>query len=136
MTHIRGDVTKIYEVEKDAFTQPSEAGTPQPLYFAYALTGIGTWTVDLFTDIPVGHTYMLHSFNISFPSTGIQRIYFIKSDGTVLGDFNMYITRNKQFSLGDVSIADDEYITMYMVERVGADTWYGTIWYIDVPPAT
>lgn len=137
MSHIRGIINKIKEIEKDAFTEPVGAGTPTPYYFAYALPGIGTYNVNLFTNIPTGHTYLLHSFNVSWLSVSIQRIYFVKQpSGTLIGDFNIYITHNLQFSLGDISIADNEYITMYMEERGGAVTWYGTIWYIDVPPTT
>ena len=63
MTVIRGSVTKIKEIEKDAFTQPVGAGTPKQLYFAYNLATAIHTIPDLFTGnyaVAIGHQVMLH----------------------------------------------------------------------------
>ena len=139
MSHIRGDVTKIKEIEKDAFTEPVGAGTPKQLYFAYGLA-TATYTIeDLFSGnwaVATDHQVMLHSFNISSGNTALNNIWFTKADGTVLGDFYFRYDTQLQFSLGDVILTKDEADGFIMyINNIGAGAnFYGTIYYIDIPP--
>lgn len=139
MSHIRGNVTKIKEIEKDAFTQPVGEGTPNQLYFAYGL-GTATYTIeDLFSGnyaIATGHQVMLHSFNISSGNTALNEIVFTKADGTVLGDFFFRYDTQLQFSLGDVILTKEEAegFIMYIDNNGAGANFFGTIYYIDIPP--
>ena len=90
MTHIRGTITKIKEITKDAFTQPVGAGTPKQLFFAYALGGGTFQFADLFAGnyaIATEHQVMLRYFNISCWNTVLNDIWFTYADGTIIADF-------------------------------------------------
>lgn len=141
MTHIRGIITKIKEIERDAFTEPVGAGTPQKLYFAYGLATATYQFFDLFTGnyaVATGHTIILRSFSISCGNTSVNRIWFEKGDGTDLGDFNFLYNRVVEFSLGDVILTKTEAdnFVMYIQNRGAGANFFGTINYIDIPPIT
>ncbi len=141
MTHIRGSVTKVKEIEKNAFTEPVGEGTPKQLYFAYGLA-TATYTIaDLFTGDyadAIGHQVMLHSFNISCGNTSLNDIWFTKADGTMLGDFYFRYDGKLQFSLGDLILTKEEAEGFIMyIDNIGAGAnFFGTIYYIDIPPET
>ncbi len=141
MTHIRGSVTKIKEITKDAFTQPVGAGTPKQLYFAYGLATAIYTIPNLFTGnyaVATGNQVMLHSFNISCGNTNLNNIWFVKADGTLLGDFFFRYDSKLQFSLGDIILTKEEAEGFLMyIENTGAGAnFYGTIYYVDIPLPT
>ena len=141
MTHIRGTVTKIKEITKDAFTQPVGAGTPKQLFFAY---GVATGTfpfADLFTGnyaVATGHQVMLRYFNISCSNTALNNIWFTYADGTIIADFYFRYDAILEFSLGDLILTKDEAdgFLMYIDNNGALANFYGTINYIDIPPET
>lgn len=141
MTHIRGTVTKIKEITKDAFTEPVGAGTPKQLYFAY-LVAPGVFAFNnLFSGnyaVAIGHQVMLRYFNISCSNTAVNNIWFTYADGTIIADFYFRYDRILEFSLGDIILtkAQADGFIMYIDNNGVLATCYGTINYIDIPPAT
>lgn len=141
MTHIRGDVIKIKEITKDAFTEPVGAGTPKQLFFAYGLATATYTFPDLFTGnyaVEEDHQVMLRYFNISCSNTAINNIWFTYADGTAIADFYFRYDRVLEFFLGDIILTKEEAdgFIMYIDNIGGAANFYGTINYIDIPPET
>ena len=141
MSHIRGSLTKVKEIEKNAFTQPVGEGTPKQLYFAYGLATATYPIADLFTGnyaVATGHKVMLHSFNISCENTALNDIWFTKADGTMLGDFYFRYDSRLQITLGDIILTKEEAEGFVMhIDNTGAGAnFYGTIYYVDIPPVS
>jgi len=139
MTHIRGDVTKIKEITKDAFTEPVGAGTPKQLFFAYGLATGAFVFANLFTGnyaVATGHQVMLRYFNISCSNTALNDIWFTRADGSSLGDFYFRYDAILGFFLGDIILTKDEAdgFLMYIDNAGVGANFYGTINYIDIPP--
>ena len=79
---------------------------------------------------------MLRSFNISAGNVGVNEIWFTKADGTILGDFYFRYDSKLQFSLGDVVLtkAEADGFIMYIANNGGGANFFGTIYYVDIPP--
>lgn len=140
MTHIRGEIEKVYEIQKDAFTQPIVGGRiVLPYSFAFNIpAGTSFFNID---SPPLGtfhNVIQLHSINITCVDTvNIQRIYFILYPaGTVLGDFYFYFRyMPRQFFLGDVQVdlTGGNYVRVYVENNAGANRYFeGTIWYMGI----
>lgn len=136
MTVIHGDISKIYEIEKDAYTQ--QVGTPYIdaySFFLGVLAGV-TRTFDI-TFLSGGN--LLHSINISTNSVSgviMQRVYLIKfPENRMLGDFYIRYGSQNQFFLGDIDVdlQTGEYIRVYLENNDAFNLQFdGTIWYLNV----
>ena len=134
MTVIHGDITRIYEIDKDAYTQ-SIAGSPR--IDAYSFAGVVAGTSTGFLDIDPGDFEtgsLFHSLNISSGSAQIQRVYFIKyPEATILFHAYFRYDSEHQFFLGDFSayLNLGEYIRIYLENNsVGNIRFEGTIWWL------
>lgn len=133
---IHGDVTKIFEIEKDAYTQLI-AGNP--FIDAYSFGGVVAGTSTSFFDIlpttffKVGSLF--HSITISSSSAQIQRVWFTKyPEGTVLFDAYFRYDSEAQFFMGDISafLNPGEYIRVRLRNNsVGNIRFVGTIWWLN-----
>ena len=136
MTHLRGDITKIYEVEKDAYTQ--QVGNPFIDAYSF-IQGILTGLTGYFDITFIQGGNLLHSINISTNSgSGVimQRVYLIKyPEATLLGDFYIRYGTQNQFFLGDIDVdlQTGEYIRVHMENNDAFNLIFeGTIWYLNV----
>ena len=135
MTVIHGEVTKILEIEKDAYAQVI---TGSPFIDAYSfggiVAGLSTGYFDI-TPTTFGGDDFLRSLNISTNSTATQRVYFIKyPEGTVLFDSYFRYDSQAQFFLGDIStyLTSVEYIRVYLENNsVNPRIFQGTIWWVN-----
>jgi len=136
MSVIHGDITKIYEIEKDAYTQ--QIGTPYIDAYSFFLGVLAgaTRTFDI-TFLSGGN--LLHSISISTNSgSGVimQRVYLIKyPEATMLGDFYIRYGSQNQFFLGDLDLdlQTGEYVRVYLENNDVANLLFdGTIWYLNV----
>ena len=104
--------------------------------------GGGNFTIaDLFTGnyaVATNHQVMLRYFNISCANTALNNIWFTYADGTIIADFYFRYDTILEFSLGDIILtkAQADGFLMYITNNGGAANFYGTINYIDIPPAT
>jgi len=136
MTVIRGDITKIYEIDKDAFTQVIASS---PFIDAYSfngtLAGTSTGYFDILPTTFVWTDSLFRSLNISSGSIQIQQIYFIKyPQGTVLFNAFFRYDSQHQFLLGDFPafLNPGEYIRVYLVNNsAGNIRFQGTIWWFN-----
>jgi len=136
MTHLRGDITKIYEIEKDAYTQQINAPFIDAYSFFLGVLAGATRTFDI-TFLSGGN--LLHSINISTNSVSgviMQRVYLIKyPEATTLGDFYIRYGTQNQFFLGDLDLdlQTGEYVRVYLENNDAFNLQFdGTIWYLNV----
>ena len=142
MSVIHGDITKIYELEKDAYTQQLTGGAFIDAYsFGAVIIALSTAYFEITSATFPREGSLLHSINVSTSSvTGTpQRIYLIKyPEATTLGDFYFRYDTTKQFFLGDASayLPAGETIRLYMENNDGANIVFeGTLWWLN-PPGT
>lgn len=138
MTVIHGDVLKIYEIEKDAYTQVITGSPYIDAYsFGFILAGLSTGYFDITPSFREGSIF--HSLNISSYSIIIQRVYVVKYPvGTVLFDAYFRYDSQKQFNLGDFSVFlnPGEYIRVYLENNDAAPRIItGSFWWLN-PPAS
>lgn len=142
MTVIHGDITKIYEIEKDAYTQQIDTGAYIDAYsFATTVIALSTGYYEITPTTFPRSGSLLISINMSTNSVSgiMQRIYIIKyPEVRVLGDFYFRYDSTKQFSLGgvDATLALGEYIRVYLENNDAGNRFFeGTIWWLN-PPAS
>ncbi len=133
MTVIHGDITKIYEIEKDAYTQPVTGGRIiTPYTYAANIAGTSTGYFEL-NQANFGNVVLLHSIHVSSSSVALQRIYLVHYDGTILLDANFRYDSQKQFYLGDIRIdltIPGSYFRVYLENNAVGIQWIGgTIFY-------
>ena len=134
MTHIHGDILRIYEIEVDAYTEPL-AGAPSitPYSFAFNVAALSTVYFTLTSTNFSSAPFLMHSINISTNDVIPNRIYLIHYPaGIVLLDAYFRYDSQKQFSGGDVRIdlTDGSYIRVYVQNRAAGIRFFeGTIWY-------
>lgn len=140
MTHIHGDILKILEIEKDAYTQSITGGASIDAYtFGYLVGALSTayFEITPATFTQVGS--LLHSINVSTTSVSgtMQRIYLVKyPEVTTIGDFYIRYGTTDQFYLGDFPavLAEGETIRVYMENNDGVNVYFeGTIWWLNPP---
>lgn len=140
MTVIRGDIQKIFEIEKDAYSQQIGTGAfIDAASFIYTIGAFATAYFEITSATFVREGSLLHSINMSTNSVSgiMQRIYLVKyPEITVIGNFYFRYDTTKQFSLGDFPavLADGETIRVYMENNDGANRFFeGTIWWLNPP---
>jgi len=136
MTVIHGDIYQIFEIEKDAYTQPFPgSGNIAPYSFAAVIAGTSTGYFSL-TEANFGTHNLLHNIIISSSSVAaaMQRVYLIHYPNmTVLGDFYFRYDTISQFFLGDIEmdLTDGSSIRIYLENNSGANEWMGgVLWYV------
>jgi len=129
---IHGEITKIYEVEKDAYTQQITGGGWIDAYSFGFTVAPGLWYITFSFPLPI----LFHSINVSSSDVSVmQRVYLIKyPELNVLGDFYYYFRYTpRQFFLGDVKVdlsATNSFVRIYFENNaVGNRTFRGSIWY-------
>ncbi len=134
MTHIRGEIFKIFEVDRDAYTQIIP-GANQIIAYSFGgnVPGLTTVYFDLSTIGPS----LLHSINVSANAVNFERIYIILYPaGTVLFDAYFLYDSQKQFFLGDIPVDPlnlGGYIRVHLQNLVAGIRWIGgSLWYIDI----
>ena len=136
---IHGDVTKIYEIERDAYTQPISGGGGAIAYtFGATLAGTSTGYLNIAYPLYSTSPILLHMLQVtSQDTTAVQRVYIVRyPDVTVLFDSYFFFTDTpKEFSLGDIrldlSLAGGESFRLYLENNNAAPRWFeGAIWII------
>ncbi len=138
MTVIRGDILKIYEIEKDAYTQPI-AGVGGAVAYTFVADVPGLSDVYYTIAYP---TYavrlLLHRLQISCQDvTTVQRVYIeIYPDAITIFDSYFYFTDTpKEFSLGDIKVdmtlSGGQSIRLHLVNyNAGIRYFEGALWII------
>ena len=136
---IHGDVTRIFEIERDAYTQPLSGGGGAVAYtFAANVGGLSdvyfTIAYPLYSTSPI----LLHRLQISCQDTAtVQRTYIeIYPDAITIFDSYFFFTDTpKEFSLGDVKanlmLSGGQSIRLHLVNyNAGIRFFEGALWII------
>jgi len=136
---IHGDVTKIYEIERDAYTQPISGGGGSIAYtFGATLLGLATGYFTIQYPLYSASPILLHKLQVtSQDTTAMQRSYIViyPSITTIFDSYFYFTGTPKEFSLGDYKVdmrlSGGESIRLYLENNNVAPRWFeGAIWII------
>lgn len=144
MTVIRGDITKIYEIERDAYTQPiAGVGGAVAYTFAGNVDGLGDAYFTIAYPSYAVRPLLLHRLQITCQDTvTVQRSYIeIYPDAITIFDSYFFFTNtSKEFSLGDskvdMTLSGGQSIRLHLVNYaapagVGGQRYFeGALWII------
>ncbi len=135
MAHLRGDITKVYEVLKKGYDQPIVQQTAIEVTQEALLGGAaGAWfVINQPGETPKSGFFKKISITVDNATIMEANLTAIFPDGTTEQFWWNYFVINGEYDLGDVPINSDEtYILSFQNNAVGAINLTVNISYIEV----
>ncbi len=111
MTHIRGDINQVLQIEKTAYTERSTAFQNGWIYHVNAITPPGTSGV-VFTSVLSNETQLLKSIQVSVDNlTNFHTVEIARASETV-ALFSTIFFQGGQWELNDAIISSGDYIDL------------------------
>ena len=126
MTHIRGDINQVFEIEKTAYTERSTSFQNGWIYRLVYITPPGTSGV-VFTSVLSNATQLLKSIQVSVDNlTNFHRVEIARASETI-ALFSTIFFQGGQWELNDAIISSGDYIDLRWTNNAAGNVTFTII---------